>query len=206
MKNKRKKQKIILASTSPRRHELAKVMGLDFEVVPSTYEEDMTMKMSKGELVKTLAEGKASDVAEKHKQGIIIGIDTIISFNGKVLGKPKNKKQAFERLKSYSGKKLKVYSGICLINTSTNKKIKDFEVTNVKFRKLTDDEIRKYIATGEPLDKAGAFGIQGLSSIFIEKIDGCYFNVVGFPIYNIYKNLKKLGADIFQYERWKPKK
>ena len=199
------KQKIILASTSPRRKELAKVMGLEFTIVPSSYEEDMTLKMSPKKLVKFLAYGKAEDVAKRFKKGIVIGIDTFIVFKGQKLGKPLTKNKAFKMLKSFSGKKLKVYSGVCLIDFKNKKIIKDYEVTTVKFRKMSDKEIKKYVATKEPLDKAGAFAIQGLSSIFIEKINGCYPNVVGFPIANIYRNLKKMGVDIFQYERWKRK-
>jgi len=197
------KKKIILASTSPRRHGLAQTMGLDFDIVPSNYEEDMTKKMKPREMVLAFSYGKALDVAKKFKEGIVIGVDTIVVFNGKNLGKPKTKEQAFKMLKSYSEKKQYVYSGVCLIDCKTGKTIKDCEITEVYFRKMTDSEIRKYVSTGEPLDKAGAYGIQDLSSIFIEKINGCYFNVVGFPIHNIYKNLKKLGVDIFQYERWK---
>jgi septum formation protein len=197
------KQKIILASTSPRRHGLAQQMGLDFEIVPSDYEEDMTMKLSAKDLAMTLSYGKAQDVAKKRKDGIVLGIDTFISYKGEKLGKPHTKEKAFELLKKFSGKKLQVYSGVTLIDCKTRKEIRDFEVSEVYFRKITDEEINKYIKTGEPLDKAGAFAIQGLGSIFIEKVNGCYANIVGFPIANIYKNLSKLGVNIFEYERWK---
>jgi len=197
-----KKKKIILASTSPRRHGLAKDMGLEFDIVPSRYEEDMTLDLSPSGLVMELASGKAADVAKKFNEGIVIGVDTVIFFDGNVLGKPKDKKDAVKMLKSFSGQTQEVYSGVCMIDCSTGKTIKDYEVTRVTFRKLEDSEIRSYVDTGEPLDKAGAYGIQGLSSIFIRKVDGCYFNVVGFPVHNIYKNLRKLGVDIFQYERW----
>ncbi|MBW3015258.1 Maf family protein [Candidatus Woesearchaeota archaeon] len=199
-------KQIILASTSPRRHELARTMGLDFKIEPSGYEEDMTLKLPPKELVMMLAHGKAADVAKNHRTGIVIGVDTIVVFKNKILGKPKNKKHAFKMLKSFSGKSQEVYSGVCLIDCKKGTTISDYEVTKVKFRKLTDYEIKKYIATGEPLDKAGAYGIQDLSSIFMERIEGCYFNVVGFPIYNIYKNLRKIGVDIFKYERWRNRK
>jgi septum formation protein len=108
-------------------------------------------------------------------------------------------------LKSFSGKKQQVYSGVCLIDCKTGKTIKDYEVTEVYFNKMNDNEIKRYIATGEHRDKAGAYGIQGLSAIFIKKINGCYFNVMGFPIYNIYRNLGKLGVNIFEYDRWQSK-
>ena len=197
------KQKIILASTSPRRHGLAQEMGLEFDVVASSYEEDMTQNLPPKELAMTLSYGKAKDVAKRFREGIVIGIDTFVVFDGKKLGKPKNKEDAFVMLKSFSGKWQEVYSGVAIIDRKTGNEARDCEVTRVKFRELSDDEIQKYIATGEPMDKAGAYGIQGLSSIFIERVDGCYFNVVGFPIYNVYKNLCKLGVNIFEYDNWK---
>ncbi|MFA6023352.1 MAG: Maf family protein [Candidatus Pacearchaeota archaeon] len=199
------KQKIILATTSPRRQGLAQTMGLDFEIVPSNYEENMKLNLKPKDLVMQFAHGKALDVSKKFKEGIVIGIDTIIVFNNKNLGKPKTKEEAFKMLKSYSGKKQYVYSGVCLIDCKTKKIIKDFEVTEVYFKKLEDNEIKNYIATGEPMDKAGGYGIQDLASIFIKKINGCYFNVMGFPIYNIYKNLRKMNVNIFDYDRWKGK-
>ena len=201
------KQKIILATTSPRRHGLAQTMGLDFVIAPSNYEEDMSKnnKLSPKEMVKAFAYGKALDVSKKFREGIIVGVDTIVVFNGKKLGKPKNDQDAFKMLKSYSGKKQYVYSGICLIDCKTGKIIKDCEITEVYFKKLEDSEIKSYIKTGEHKDKAGGYGIQDLSSIFIKKINGCYFNVMGFPIYNIYKNLCKLRINIFEYERWQAK-
>lgn len=199
------KRKIILASTSPRRHGLAQDMGLEFEIAPSDYEEDMTLGLTPDKLVMELSNGKASDVARKFKDEIIIGADTIVVFEGKKLGKPKSKEDAFKMLKSFSGKWQEVYSGVTMIDCKTGKKVQDYEVSKVKFRKLNDDEIKRYIETGESMDKAGAYGIQGLSSIFIEKVEGCYQNILGFPVYNIYKNLKKLGVDIFEYEKWKGK-
>lgn len=197
------KKKIILASTSPRRHGLAQQMGLEFEIVPSNYEEDMSMDMGPDKLAMTLAYGKAQDVARGYNEGIVLGIDTFISFNGQKLGKPKTEEKAKELLKSFSGRELQVYSGVALIDCETKEEIQDFEVSEVKFREISDVEIDNYIKTGEPLDKAGAFAIQGLGSIFIEKINGCYANIVGFPISNIYKNLQKLGVNIFEYEKWR---
>lgn len=199
------KKKIILATTSPRRHGLAQAMGLDFDVFPSHYEEDMTKKMKPKAMVMEFSYGKALDVSKKFKGGIVIGVDTIVVFNGKNLGKPKSKDEAFKMLKSFSGKKQQVYSGIAIIDCKSRKVIRDCEITDVYFRKLKDYEIKKYIETGEPMDKAGGYGMQDLASIFIKKINGCYFNVMGFPILNIYKNLEKLGVNIFEYERWKAK-
>lgn len=135
----------------------------------------------------------------------MIGVDTIVLNGKKVLGKPKTKEDAIKMLKSYSGKSHCVLSGIAIIDTKTKRLIKDYEKTKVYFAKMTDREINSYIETGEAYDKAGAYGIQDLSSIFIKKIDGCYFNVVGFPIHLIYKTLQKFGIDIFEYDRWKRK-
>lgn len=180
-------------------------MGLDFEIVASGYEEDMTMDMGPEELVKTLAYGKAYDVAKNREGGIVLGIDTFIVFNGQKLGKTKTEEKAKELLRSYSGKELQVYSGVALIDCETKKEIKDFEVSTIKFKEVTNEEIDSYIKTGEPLNFAGSIVIQGLGSIFIEKIDGCYNNIVGFPIANIYKNLSKLGVNIFAYDNWKGK-
>jgi len=200
-----KKKKIILASTSPGRHFLAEKMGLDFDIVPSNYEEDMKMKMKPGRLVKTLALGKAEDVAKRFKKGIVIGVDTIVVFKGKKLGKPKSEQESYESLVSFSGKSQRIYSGMALIDCETGKKIVSYDYTKVKFRKMDDIEIRKYIATGEPMSKAGSYAIQGLGSIFIESIKGCYPNAMGLPVHRLNKNLKKMGVNIFEYSKWKRK-
>jgi septum formation protein len=198
--------RIILASASPRRKQLASEMGLKFEVIPSKYEEDLSISLPPEELVMEFAYGKASDVANGFKEGIVIGMDTIVFHEGKVLGKPKDRMDAFNMLKSYSGKSHKVFSGICLINCLTKQIIKDYEVTEVSFAEMNDYEINKYLDTGDPLDKAGAYGVQNCF-IFIEKVSGCYFNVVGFPARNLYKNLKKLGVDILDFwQSTKPSK
>ncbi len=197
------KQKIILASTSPRRKELATEMGLEFEIIPSDYEEDMTKKLSPKKMVTTFSYGKAEDVAKRLTEGIVIGVDTIVVFKGKKIGKPKSAEQAIQMLQSFSGKWQSVYSGVAVIDAKTKKFVVDYEITKVKFRKLDLAEIKAYVATGDALDKAGAYGIQGLSSIFFEKVDGCYTNVIGFPSYCVYRNLKKMGVNIFAYDKWK---
>jgi len=190
------KPKFILASSSPRRKALLKQIGLDFKIAPSNYEEDMGLKLNNVKLAKTLAYGKAKEVASRLKKGIIIGSDTFISFRGKRIGKPGNTKDAERILKMISGKTLKIYSGLAIIDKYSGKEIVDHEMTEVKMKKMTADEIKKYIQTGEPLDKAGAFGIQERGVKFVEKINGCYSNVVGLPIYKLYINLQKLGINI----------
>jgi len=181
-------------------------MGLDFTIVPSDYEEDMTLKLSPANLVKTLAYGKAADVAKKYKDGIVIGVDTIVVFKGKKLGKPKSKQEAYSALKSFSGKSQKVYSGVALIDCKSGDEIIDYDVSKVKFRKMSDMEIRKYIATGEPMDAAGSYKIQELGSVFVESVKGCYPNVMGLPVRKLYKGLTKMGVNIFDYSKWNSKK
>jgi len=200
------KKRIILASTSARRHFLAEKMGLEFEAVPSDYEEDMTLNLPPAELVMTLALGKAESVAKKYDNGIVIGVDTIVVFNNKKLGKPKDRDDAFNMLKSFSNETQEVYSGIALIDCDSGKKVKDYEITRVKFRELEDSEINAYIDTGEAFGKAGAYAIQELASIFIERVEGCYSNIMGLPVQRLFQNLKKMGVNILEYDKWAPKK
>ncbi|MFH1638004.1 MAG: Maf family protein [Candidatus Woesearchaeota archaeon] len=193
-------RRIILASTSKRREELLKLLDLKFEVIPSSYEEDMSLELPPEGLVKTFALGKAKDVAKKEK-GVIIGVDTIVVHDKKNIGKPKDSEDAKRMLKKFSGKEHHVYSGIAIIDTETGNEIVDHEVTKVFLREMSDEEIDSYVATKEPLDKAGAYGIQGIGSIFVSRVEGCYFNVVGLPLANLEKNLRILGINIFEYEK-----
>ena len=191
--------KIILASTSPRRHGLLQQIGLKFEIVPSRYEEDMTMKLPPHKLAMTLARGKAFDVAKRRKSGIIIGVDTFVVLGKQLLGKPKNMDEAKRMLREQSGKTQKIYSGITIIDAKTGKESLDYVVTKIKMKNISKQEIDNYVATGEPLDKAGAFAIQGMGAVFVEKIDGCYYNVMGLPLNRLAQNLKKFGVDVFSY-------
>jgi len=197
------KQKLILASTSVRRHGLLQQIGLEFDIIPSKYEEDMTLKLSPRKLAMTLAKGKASEVANRVNKGIVIGVDTFITFGNKKIGKPKNRVDAKRILRTISGKTLKVYSGLAIIDAKSGKELVDYEVTKVKIRKLSKKEIDRYVATKEPLDKAGAFAIQGMGAIFVERIKGCYSNVIGLPLHLLTQNLLKFGVNIFAYEKWK---
>jgi septum formation protein len=190
------KQQIILASTSPRRRELLQQIGLDFKIMASNYEEDMTLKMSNIQLAKTLAHGKAREVADRLKSGIVIGSDTFIVFAGQRIGKPKNKQVAVETLRTISGLWLSVYSGLAIIDIKNGREVRDCELTKVKIKTLSESEISNYIKTGEPLDKAGAIAIQGRGAKFVEKINGCYSSTVGLPLYKLYINLQKLGVNI----------
>ncbi len=174
-------------------------IGLKFEIVPSRYEEDMTMKLPPHKLAMTLARGKALDVAKRRKSGIVIGVDTFVVLGKELLGKPKSKADAKRMLRKQSGKTQKIYSGMSIIDAKTGKELLDYVVTSLRMRRITQKEIDGYVSTGEPLDKAGAFGIQGMGAIFIEKIDGCYFNIMGLPLYRLTQNLKKFGVDVFSY-------
>ena len=185
-------KKIILASNSPRRNEILENLNIKFDVLSPDADESSVDKTLPPELyVENLASLKAFAAAKKTVlQKIIIGADTIVALDDKILLKPKDDDDAFNMLKSLSGRVHSVYTGICVVNSHTAKSCIAYEKTDVYFRKLDDDEILRYIQTGESADKAGAYGIQGLGSLFIEKIDGDYFNVVGLPVCKLAKILK----------------
>ena len=189
----KKQIKIILASTSPRRKELLKRIITNFETTPSNYEEDMTLKLNPEDLVQTLAYGKALEVA-KRKKGIIIGSDTLINLEKEVLGKPHTEEKAKKMLRKLSGKTHKIYTGITVINTETNTHIIDHEITKITFKKLSEKEINDYILTGESLDKAGAYALQGLARKFIIKIEGSRTSGIGLPLEKLKLELNKMGV------------
>jgi len=190
--------KIILASSSPRRKDLLLQIGLKFEVDPSDYKEDMGLKMSPKELAEYLSLGKAKDVAQRHKDSIIIAADTFCVFNGELLGKPKTKEEAVGMLQKLSGNVHSVITGFTIIDTKTNKQISKSVETKVYFKKLSSNEINNYVASGEPLDKAGAYAVQNRGGLFVEKIEGDYFNIVGLPIMPLAEELKNFGIDVFR--------
>jgi len=189
-------KKIILASQSPRRKQLLEQVGLKFEIDSSNYEEDMTLKMDPKKLVEHLSLGKAMDVAERHDDAIIISADTIVALDGEVFGKPKTAEGAKQMLRKFSGKAHVVLTGFTIIDTGTNKQISKSVETKVYFKNLSEKEIDAYVATGEPLDKGGGYAIQGLAALFVEKIEGDYFNIVGLPILPLSKELKNFSVDI----------
>jgi septum formation protein len=186
--------KIVLASTSPRRFRLLKGLGLNISVVRSRVKESKFDVSNPEKLAKTLAIAKAQEAAQKVGKGIVIGADTIVVLRGKILGKPKNEREAKAMLRKLSGRTHEVMTGLAVIDASTGRKTIDCVRTKVKFRKLTEEEISSYVATGEPLDKAGAYGIQGRAGVFVEKIDGCYYNVVGLPLARLAEILKDYGV------------
>ncbi len=185
--------RFILASASPRRRELLENIGLKFDIIVSSQNEDDINKDLPPELYcNELALKKASMVAYqiKDKHAVIIAADTIVFADGEILGKPKDDKDAYKMLKLLSSKEHKVYTGICVLRMSDGFSVTRSVSTIVKFKELTDDIIYDYIKTGEPLDKAGAYGIQGKGAVLIKKIDGDYFNVVGLPVSELYDVLK----------------
>lgn len=178
--------KYILASKSPRRKYLLKQLGFDFKVVESNAEEVTEKNAHKS--VKINAQSKSRAVASKFNGRIVIGADTVVYLNEKILNKPKDLKEAKKYLKMLSGKKHVVYTGVNVINNVTGKEVYGHEKTVVKFRKLTNEEINYYVDKFKPLDKAGAYGIQDdFGCLFINKITGDYYNVVGLPLVRLYK-------------------
>lgn len=181
---------LVLASKSPRRRELLSLYTEDFKIDVSNAHEPCFSGGDVGEYVKTLAEIKASEVSLRHPEDIVIGADTVVAFEGVVLGKPRDEAHAKEMLSSMSGKAQEVYTGICVI--TKDRIIRDAVKTEVCFRTLSDAEIDAYIATGESLDKAGAYGIQGGAGEFVNRVKGDYFNVVGLPMKRLCEILEEL--------------
>lgn len=190
--------KVILASKSPRRVEILEKIVKEFEVVQSNFDENtIDFKGDIEKYVKDLSRNKAIEVSKRlNEPSIVIAADTVVFQNGKVLEKPKNEEDAFSMLSSLSGNTHKVYSGICLINTYDDTVVTDCDCTEVRFSELNPRKIRNYINSGEPMDKAGAYGIQGLGGAFVEGIKGCYYNVMGLPLNKLYKALENYDITI----------
>lgn len=189
---------LVLASASERRKELLQRLTNNFSVQVSYFDEStVSFNGDCGGYVISIAEGKALSTGSRiNKDTVIIGCDTAVFIDGKVLGKPLDKENAFEMLKCLSGRTHQVYSGIALYDTVSKKMFSDFVKTDVNFSELSDAVILKYINTGEPLDKAGAYGIQGLGGVFVKEINGCYYNVVGLPLNKLNYMLGKMGVNL----------
>lgn len=201
---------IILASGSPRRKELLEQIGMEFEVWPAKGEEKRTTSVPE-DLVKDLSRQKAEEVGsqvlsynEAHpdlttpQDILVIGADTIVSCDGQILGKPKDEEDAFCMLSMLSGRTHQVYTGVTFVFIDKENRCGEYtfaEKTDVTMYPISEKEIRWYIGTGEPMDKAGAYGIQGKCGMFIKEISGSYYNVVGLPIARLYQELKRLGFD-----------
>ncbi len=191
------KVKIILASSSPRRRQLLKSLGVNFDAVSPQGDESYEAGLMPQDISKTIAEKKAQEITGLHPESAIIAADTIVSLGSHVLEKPKDKNEAFHMLKKLSGNWHEVYTGVCIRHKS--QKSLFHEVTRVHFNSLEDDFINWYIETNEPMDKAGAYGIQGFGAVLVDRIEGDFYNVMGFPVARIMGELKKL--DIYDIGR-----
>lgn len=192
--------RVILASSSPRRQEIIKKLGVNVEIVPSQYSENLERSKYKnhGDYIKDLAKLKVLDVYERLKNDkihpkLIIGADTLVCLDDVIFGKPKDKNDAFRMLSRLNNKVHTVFTGVCL--KTPTKEVTFYETTDVKFGNLTKTQIDAYIKTGEPLDKAGGYGIQGVGGCLVEKINGDYYTVMGLPLYSLIKHLNNLSDD-----------
>jgi len=188
--------KIILASASPQRRALMKILGLPFTVCPSKAQEITRLTQGSAHLVQTNALRKALDVARGRQKGIIIGSDTVVlSCKGRLILKPKNLPEAKKNLKELMAHPHWVYSGVAIVDAQTGRQEMDYAKTKVFMTKLTDTAIDRYHRLVSPLDKAGGFDIEGKGALFIPRIEGCYFNVVGLPLSKLAEMLKKFGVN-----------
>ncbi|MBO5378201.1 MAG: septum formation inhibitor Maf [Ruminiclostridium sp.] len=182
---------LILASKSPRRKELLSFITNDFEIIPAVGEENADPALSPDMFVQELAKQKALEIAASRPDDIVIGSDTVVAAKGEILGKPADADDAYRMLAMLSGTSHSVFTGVAVVK---NGEIHSFtEETKVKFFSLSEKEIRDYIATGEPFDKAGAYGIQEIGALLVEGIDGDYYNVMGLPVGRLYRLMKSLS-------------
>ncbi len=182
---------LILASASPRRKELFGLISDSFRIVPALSDEVIDYTLSEGEIVKSLAGKKAKEVSEGFPNSVVVGADTMVFCQGKALGKPKDSKDAEEMLTFLSGKVHSVYTGVAVANKGNI--LKAFsEETEVEFYPLSSEEIKRYADSGEPMDKAGAYGIQGKGALLIKGIRGDYYNVMGLPVGRLYRELEQI--------------
>jgi len=194
-------KKIVLASASPGRKGLLEQIGLKFEVDPSNYQEDMTLDMEPNKLAEHLSLGKAEEVAKRHKDAIIIAADTFCVLGKEILGKPGTKENAKAMLQKLSGKTHLVITGFTIMDTGTGKSVSKSVESKVFFANASEKDIDDYVAIGEPLTKAGAYAMQHRGGIFIEKIEGDYFNIVGLPMLPLVTELKNFGINVLENGR-----
>ena len=185
---------IILASKSPRRQELLRLLGVDFTIETADIDEHMDPALPADREVMRVSALKAAKIADLHPDDLVIASDTIVVVDGRILGKPKNEADAFSMLRLLSGRSHEVMTGLCVRQGS--RETRDAVITKVSFRDLSDAEIRAYIATGEPMDKAGAYGIQGRASVFVTGIEGDYFAVMGLPVCRLCQILRTFGVPV----------
>ncbi|SJZ92846.1 Maf family protein [Selenihalanaerobacter shriftii] len=189
-------KKVVLASASPRRQELLEQIYVNFVTIPSNVDETKINGEDPIDLVQKLALAKADDVAKRVGNSLVIGADTVVVYKDEVLGKPNSNAEAYEMLSKLRETEHQVITGFAIIDTNTLEQKIDYEMTKVIMKDFTDQDISDYIATGEPMDKAGGYAIQERGAVFVEKIDGSYSNVVGLPLSKLVINCKELGYQI----------
>ena len=191
---------MILASNSQRRQEILKDAGFNFKVMTSNIEE-ISDKENISERILDIAERKLEQIGKDNANEFILAADTVVELDKNIFGKPKDREEAFKFLKLLSGKIHRVITAYVFKNISKNILIREVVISEVKFFDLDDETINWYLDTGEPFDKAGAYGIQGYGRVLVEKIDGDYYSIMGFPISNFLKNLRKIGYKISQIDK-----
>ena len=185
-----------MASQSPRRYDLLKMIGLDFEVKPSNIIEENHNKLLPLDYAMYNAKEKAKVVSGKYPNALVISADTIVIYDNKILEKPEDDSHAFEILNELNGNEHQVITAFGIEIKNRNISIFDHESTQVKFRKLSKERIKEYIETGEPFDKAGGYGAQGIGSLIIDRVEGCFYNVVGFPLSKFYIMFEKVMREL----------
>jgi len=181
---------LILASASPRRHHLLRQVGLEFEVRESSIDEPVDDSQSPEHNVLRISLDKARAVVRPEDDAIVIGADTVVVLDGQILGKPRDTTDAVHMLRRLSGRIHVVYTGFTLLDAPSQKAMQACEETSVRFRRLAEDEIEEYVASGSPMDKAGSYGIQDdAGAVFVERVEGCFYNVVGFPLTRFYTTM-----------------
>lgn len=186
---------IVLASASPRRQELLRQVGVSFRVIPSTFDESVATPMAPVDLVEYLAVSKARDVARHQPGALVIGADTIVVIDGETLGKPRDRSDAIGMLQRLSGREHEVHTGLAVV-TGERRELVSHESTSVRFRDLTLAQIERYVDSGEPMDKAGAYGIQERGAAIVSSVQGDYFTVVGLPICRLVQMLSQFGIEV----------
>jgi septum formation protein len=190
-------KRFVLASGSPRRQEILKQLGLEFQVMESDIEEVFPEGALPGEYAASIALEKIRNVLKRIRfPAVVVGADTIVELDGEIMGKPSDDRQAFEMLSKLAGKEHCVITGIAVSDNTNGVELVDYQTTRVRMKSISPDRIRRYVETGEPLDKAGAYAIQGRASLFIDSINGCYFNVVGLPVAKLDCMLRSINLDL----------
>ncbi len=196
-KHRKGSRRIILASGSPRRIALLRQIGIEPEVMPSAIDENTVGYRSPVQRVLNLSQKKALEVAKRTPDAVIVAADTLVVLDGKHLGKPRDAAEARGMLSELSGREHLVYTGFTILHAPTRRFVSEYEVTRVKFRELESNEIDVYVKSGSCFDKAGAYGIQDdFGAVFVERIDGCYYNVMGFPLTKFYLTWRKFSQGL----------